>query len=82
MRGDDHQQAGMFSYISPEERVPRLHPLRPIREMADIALKELSPQFDSMYAKTGRPSIAPEKLLPAGFRLRPGKLDFSLQATF
>lgn len=65
MRGDDHQQAGMFSYISPEERVPRLHPLRAIREMADRALKELSPQFDSMYAKTGRPSIAPEKLLRA-----------------
>lgn len=65
MRGDDHQQAGMFSYISPEERVPRLHPLRAIREMTDRALKELSPQFDSMYAKTGRPSIAPEKLLRA-----------------
>jgi len=65
MRGDDHQQAGMFSYVSPEDRVPRLHPLRAIREMADRALKELSPQFDSMYAKTGRPSIAPEKLLRA-----------------
>lgn len=65
MRGDDHQQAGMFSYLSPEERVPRLHPLRAIREMTDRALKELSPKFDSLYAKTGRPSIAPEKLLRA-----------------
>lgn len=55
----------MFSYLSPEERVPRLHPLRAIREMADRALKELSPQFDALYAKTGRPSIAPEKLLRA-----------------
>jgi hypothetical protein len=59
MRGDDRQQAGMFSYLSPEERVPRPHPLRAIREMADRALKELSPQFDALYAKTGRPSIAP-----------------------
>ena len=65
MRGDDRQQAGMFSYLSPEERVPRLHPLRAIREMADRALKELSPQFDALYARTGRPSIAPEKLLRA-----------------
>ena len=55
----------MFSYLSPEERVPRLHPLRAIREMADRALKELSPQFDALYAKTERPSIAPEKLLRA-----------------
>ena len=55
----------MFSYISPEERVPRLHPLRAIREMTDRALKDLSPQFDALYAKTGRPSIAPEKLLRA-----------------
>src|ERR1035441_9956115 len=65
MRGDDRQQAGMFSYLSPEERVPRLHPLRAIREMADRALKELSAQFDALYTKTGRPSIAPEKLLRA-----------------
>lgn len=65
MRGDDHQQAGMFSYISPEERVPRLHPLRAIREMTDRALQELSPKFDVLYSKTGRPSIAPEKLLRA-----------------
>jgi transposase len=65
MRGDDRQQAGMFSYVSPEDRVPRLHPLRAIREMTDRALKELSPQFGVLYAKTGRPSIAPEKLLRA-----------------
>ena len=65
MRGDDVQQGGMFSYLSPEERVPRLHPLRAIRDMADRGLKELSPKFDRLYAKTGRPSIAPEKLLRA-----------------
>ncbi len=55
----------MFSYISPEERVPAEHPLRPIREMADVALKALSPVFDRMYVAFGRPSIAPEKLLRA-----------------
>ena len=65
MRGQDRQQSAMFSYVSPEERVPAEHPLRPIREMADVALKSLSPVFDRMYAPFGRPSIAPEKLLRA-----------------
>jgi transposase len=53
----------MFSYLSPEERVPRDHPLRVIRVMVDTVLRELSPQFDQLYSHTGRPSIAPEKLL-------------------
>jgi transposase len=65
MRGDDEQQLGVFSYISPEQRVPQEHPLRPIRTMADEALRELRPRFKKLYAKTGRPSIAPEKLLRA-----------------
>src|SRR5271165_3070535 len=65
MRGQDKQQSGMFSYVSPEERVPADHPLRPIRAMADVALKALSPVFNQMYAAFGRPSIAPEKLLRA-----------------
>jgi transposase len=55
----------MFSYISAEQRVPRDHPLRPIRVMTDAALRELGPKFDAMYACDGRPSIAPEKLLRA-----------------
>jgi len=55
----------MFSYISPEQRVRQDHPLRPIRAMVDQILKELSPQFDKMYAKVGRPSIPPEQLLRA-----------------
>ena len=55
----------MFSYVSPEERVPAGHPLRPVREMVDRALKGLSRSFDQMYAEFGRPSIAPEKLLRA-----------------
>jgi transposase len=65
MRGDDQQQGAMFSYISPEQRVPADHPLRPIRQMVDDVLRGLSPQFDAVYARTGRPSIAPEKLLRA-----------------
>jgi transposase len=65
MRGDDRQSAGMFSYIGPEERVPPDHPLRPIRDMVDTALRELSREFARLYPKTGRPSIPPEKLLRA-----------------
>ena len=53
----------MFSYLSPDSRVPQDHPLRPIRIMADTALKELSPVFRELYAKTGRHSIPPEQLL-------------------
>jgi transposase len=65
MRGKDIQQSAMFSYVSPEQRVPADHPLRPVRQMADLALKALSPVFDRMYIDFGRPSIAPEKLLRA-----------------
>jgi transposase len=65
MRGDDQQQDGVFSYVSLEQRVPSQHPLRRIRTMVDAALAELSGRFDELYASTGRPSIAPEKLLRA-----------------
>src|SRR5580692_3010363 len=65
MRGSDTQQSTMFSYLSPEDRVPASHPLRPVRMMVDAALKELSMVFDEMYTAFGRPSIAPEKLLRA-----------------
>jgi transposase len=65
MRGQDHQQSDIFSYLSPEQRVQQDHPLRAIRAMADLALESMSKRFDSMYAKTGRPSIPPEKLLRA-----------------
>ena len=65
MRGDDPQPDGMFSYISMEARIPADHPLRAMRDLMDTALRELSPRFAMMYAKTGRPSIAPEKLLRA-----------------
>jgi transposase len=55
----------MFSYLSPEERVPSKHPLRPIRLLVDEALKSLSPAFSRLYSAYGRPSIPPEKLLRA-----------------
>lgn len=65
MRGSDDQTAGLFSYVSCEARVPAAHPLRPIRAIADEALEVLSPDFEGLYSKVGRPSIAPEKLLRA-----------------
>jgi len=65
MRGDDQQQNHIFSYLSPEARVRKDHPLRAIRTMVDEVLTQLSPRFDAMYATVGRPSIAPEKLLRA-----------------
>jgi transposase len=65
MRGFDYQQSAMYSYLSAEQRVPADHPLRPIREMVDRALKGLSRRFNEIYSATGRPSIPPEKLLRA-----------------
>src|ERR1700754_2942647 len=65
MRGDDRQQGAMFSYVSLEQRVPEHHPLRPIRDMVDKALVELSAAFEGLYSRVGRPSIPPEKLLRA-----------------
>src|SRR5271168_2769912 len=65
MRGNDRQQGHVFSYLSPEQRVRQDHPLRPIRAMVDQVLKQLSPKFDKMYSKAGRPSIPPEQLLRA-----------------
>jgi transposase len=65
MRGEDQQQNHIFSYLSPEARVRKDHPLRAIRTMVDEVLRQLSRRFDTMYARVGRPSIAPEKLLRA-----------------
>ena|SRR2546427_1443268 len=65
MRGVDHQQSQMVSYLSPETRVRKDHPLRAIRAMVDEVLTQLSPRFTAMYARDGRPSIPPEKLLRA-----------------
>lgn len=65
MRGIDHQQSDMFSYLSAEQRVGQDHPLRAVRAMTDGILGNMSPLFDAMYAEGGRPSIPPEKLLRA-----------------
>ncbi len=65
MRGDDQQTGHLFSYLSPEARVPAEHPLRAIRGMTDAALATLSRSLDRLYSETGRPSIPPEQLLRA-----------------
>ena len=65
MRGDDQQSGHLFSYLSPEQRVPADHPLRAIRLMTEEALRQLSPQFEAIYAKTGRRSVPPVQLLRA-----------------
>src|ERR1700704_36072 len=65
MRGHDEQTGYMFSYVSPDERVPADHPLRPIRRMTDAVLARLSPRFDRLYSAIGRPSVPPEQLLRA-----------------
>ena len=65
MRGDDQQQSGMFSYVSVEERVPQDHPLGAIRKLVDQILGRMATEFDGLYAKTGRPSVPPERLLRA-----------------
>src|SRR5881296_2826108 len=65
MRGPDHQQSAMFSYLSPEQRVPADHPLRAVRQMADTILAQLSLVFSKMYSDIGRRSIPPERLLRA-----------------
>ena len=65
MRGQQVNQGFMLAFVDLEERVPHDHPLRTIKRLADEVLKELSPEFDAMYAAIGRPSIPPERLLKA-----------------
>ncbi len=65
MRGDDRQPDAMFSYVSAEQRVPQDHPLRAIRALVDDVLRDMSREFDGLYAEVGRPSIPPERLLRA-----------------
>jgi transposase len=65
MRGDDRQPDALFSYVSAEERVPKDHPLRAIRALVDDVLRDMSREFDGLYARVGRPSIPPERLLRA-----------------
>ncbi|HVB34284.1 MAG TPA: hypothetical protein VNJ52_07950 [Patescibacteria group bacterium] len=80
MRGNDQQQNHIFSDLSAEQRVRKDHPLRAIRAMVDEVLKQLSPRFDTMCAKVGRPSIPPEQLLRAQLLQMPykeAKLSYS-----
>jgi transposase len=65
MRGEDERSEGFFSYVRLEARIPADHPLRAIRELVDTALRDLSATFDKLYARDGRPSIPPERLLRA-----------------
>ena len=65
MRGGDLNTGALFSYVSCEARVAKDHPLRAIREIVNAALAALAPEFEKLYARLGRPSIAPEKLLRA-----------------
>jgi hypothetical protein len=63
MRGDDREPDSMFSYVSPEQRIPKDHPLRAIRALVDDVLDDMSREFDRLYAAIGRPSVPPERLL-------------------
>src|SRR6201997_4201532 len=65
MRGAGQRPEGIFSYVRLEQRVPADHPLRAIRDLVDAALKDLSRDFARLYARHGRPSIPPERLLRA-----------------
>src|SRR5438132_6637536 len=65
MRGGDVRSEALFSYLSCEARVPLDHPLRPIQKIVDEALGALTGEFEKLYAKFGRPSIPPERLLRA-----------------
>jgi transposase len=65
MRGRDDQADGLFSYVRLEKRIPDDHPLRPIRQLVDAVLKQMTGRFEALYSGTGRPSIAPEMLLRA-----------------
>jgi len=65
MRGESDNQTSLFSYVSLESRIPDHHPIRKIRAVVDKALTEMAPEFDAMYAASGRPSIPPEQLIRA-----------------
>ena len=88
MRGEKRRQRAMLMIMEPGDRAPKEHPLRRVRELADAALRQLSPLFDEMYSAIGRPSIPPERLLKASLlmalytvrseRLFSEQLDYNL----
>lgn len=65
MRGNEEKQIDAFSYVSMEERIPVVHPIRPFKKMVNEILEAMDKDFDTLYAGSGRPSIAPEYLLRA-----------------
>src|SRR6266566_734159 len=65
MRGEERRQRSMLLVVNLEERIPKQHPLTRIKQMAELALRQLSPIFDEIYSVLGRPSIPPERLLKA-----------------
>ena len=65
MRGSDESSGSLFSYVDLEARVPGDHPLRTIRDLTNATLLEMSGELEALYSHTGRPGIAPEKLLRA-----------------
>ena len=65
MRGEKQPQITMLSLQQPGDLVPKEHPLREVKRLADVALRVLSPTFDAIYSKGGRPSVPPERLLKA-----------------
>ena len=65
MRGTDETSGALFSYVGLDERVPAGHPLRKIRQIVNDALASLDAEFDALYTKEGRPSVAPERLIRA-----------------
>jgi len=65
MRGDEIEQAAVMVFVAPDHKVPQDHPIRAIKPIVDRALTKLSPVFEQMYSKRGRPSIPPESLLKA-----------------
>ena len=77
MRGADSKQEAMFSYVSPEARVPARHPLRAIRAMISEALARMDGRFEKLYSQTGRPSIAPERLIRARLLIEQLKADIA-----
>ena len=65
MRDSQDFQGAMFSYISLEQRVSATHPLRKLRAVVDALLATMDSEFEAVYARHGRPSVPPERLLKA-----------------
>ena len=82
MRGDDRRTSHLFSYVSPEPRVPADQPLRAVRMMTDAALATVARFLDTLYATTGRPSISPEQRWPAPSGLTTSRSDFDSPQAF